>query len=58
VRVDERKRLAIELARSFVDDLVDDLAVIVGHCDPLSDDLKQGPLSVKRLAAIQEITQA
>src|ERR1700684_4335122 len=36
-----RKRSAIELTRSFVNSLVNQLAVIVGHCDLRSDDLKQ-----------------
>ena len=53
--LDERKRGAIELTRSFVHDLVNQLAVIVGHCDLLSDDLKQGSQSAKRVVAIQEI---
>jgi hypothetical protein len=53
--LDERKRRAIELTRSFVHDLVNQLAVIVGHCDLLSDDLKQGSQSAKRVIAIQEI---
>jgi 2-phospho-L-lactate guanylyltransferase (CobY/MobA/RfbA family) len=48
---DERKRLT----RSFVHDLVNQLAVIVGHCDLLSDDMKQGSQSAKRVVAIQEI---
>ena len=51
--LDERKRGAIELTRSFVHDLVNQLAVIVGHCDLLSDDLKQGSQSAKRVVAIQ-----
>jgi hypothetical protein len=53
--LDERKLGAIELTRSFVHDLVNQLAVIVGHCDLLSDDLKQGSQSAKRVTAIQEI---
>jgi hypothetical protein len=53
--VGERKRRTIELTRSFVHDLVNKLAVIVGHCDLLSDYLKQGSQSAKRVIAIQEI---
>jgi|CZKJ01.1.fsa_nt_gi hypothetical protein len=48
-----RKRRAIELARSFVDSLVNQLAVIVGRRDLRSDDLKQGSQSAKRVVAIQ-----
>jgi hypothetical protein len=53
--VDEREHRAIELTCSFVHDLVNKLAVIVGHCDLLSDNLKQGSQSAKRVIAIQEI---
>jgi hypothetical protein len=53
--LDERKRPTIELTRSFVHDLVNQLAVIVGHCDLLRDDLTQGSQSAKRVVAIQEI---
>jgi hypothetical protein len=52
---DEMQRPAIELTRSFVHDLVNKLAVIVGHCDLLSDDLKKGSRSATRVVAIQEI---
>jgi hypothetical protein len=53
--MDERKSPASDLTRSFVHDLVNKLAVIVGHCDRLSDNLKQGSKSAKRVIAIQEI---
>ena len=55
--LDERKRRATELTRSFVHDLVNQLAVIVGHCDLVSDDLKQGSQAANRLLAIREIGQ-
>jgi hypothetical protein len=55
VRSDEVQRRTIELTRSFVHDLVNQLTVIVGHCDLLSDDLKQGSQSATRVVAIQEI---
>ena len=55
LRSDEQKCPAIEFTRSFVHDLVNKLAVNVGHCDLLSDDLKQGSRSAKRVVAIQEI---
>jgi hypothetical protein len=45
-RVDGRQHPAIEITRSFVHDLVNQLAVIVGHCDLLSDNLKQGSQSI------------
>jgi hypothetical protein len=35
--------------------LVNQLAVIVGHCDLLGDDLKKGSQSATRVVAIQEI---
>jgi hypothetical protein len=54
LRLDEVQRTT-ELTRSFVHDLVNQLAVIVGHCDLVSDDLEQGSQSAKRVVAIQEI---
>ena len=54
-RLHEVKRRAIELTRSFVHDLVNQLAVIVGHCYLLGDDLKKGSQSATRVVAIQEI---
>jgi hypothetical protein len=57
VRMDEVQRRAISLTRSFVHDLVNQLAVIVGHCDLVSDDLKQGSQAANRLLAIREIGQ-
>jgi len=41
----------------MVRDLVNNLAVIVGHCDLLGDHLKTEPQSGKRVRAIQEIAQ-
>jgi hypothetical protein len=55
LRLDEVQLRAIELTRSFVHDLVNQPAVIVGHCDLLSDCLKQGSQSARRVVAIQEI---
>jgi len=55
VRLGEVQQRAIGLTRSFVHDLVNQLAVIVGHCDLVSDDLKQGSQSAKRVVAIREI---
>jgi hypothetical protein len=57
LRMDEVQRRAISLTRSFVHDLVNQLAVIVGHCDLVSDDLKQGSQAANRLVAIREIGQ-
>jgi hypothetical protein len=57
LRMDEVQRRAISLTRSFVHDLVNQLAVIVGHCDLVSADLKQGSQSANRLVAIREIGQ-
>jgi hypothetical protein len=51
---DEVQRRAIEFTRSFVHDLVNQLAVIVGLCDLLSDDPKKGSQSATRVVAIQE----
>jgi hypothetical protein len=47
-----------ELTRSLVRDLVNKLAVIVGHCDLLSEHLKEGSQSAKHVGAIQEIARA
>jgi hypothetical protein len=44
-----------ERTRSLVRDLVNKLAVIVGHCDLLSEHLKEGSQSAKHVGAIQEI---
>ena len=41
----------------MVRDLVNNLAVIVGHCDLLSDHLKTESQCGKRVCAIQEIAQ-
>jgi hypothetical protein len=42
----------------MVRDLVNHLAVIVGHCDLLSDQLKAESQCARRVSAIQEIAQA
>jgi hypothetical protein len=41
----------------FIHDLVNKLAVIVGHCDLLSEHLKEGSQCAKRVGAIQEIAR-
>ena len=41
----------------FIHDLVNKLAVIVGHCDLLSEHLKGGSQCAKRVGAIQEIAR-
>jgi hypothetical protein len=49
--------LGQELTLPMLCDLVNKLAVIVGHCDLLSDDLKKGSQCSKRVSAIQETAQ-
>lgn len=49
--------LTRELTLPMVRDLVNKLAVIVGHCDLLGDDLKTESQCGKRVCAIQEIAQ-
>ena len=44
-----------ELTPPLVHDLVNKLAVIVGHCELLSDHLKTGSQSAQRVISIQEI---
>jgi hypothetical protein len=46
-----------ELTGPLVHDLVNKLAVIVGHCDLMSEHLKAGSPSAKRVGAIQEIAR-
>ena len=46
-----------KLTRPLVHDLVNKLAVIVGHCELLSDNLKTGSQSAQRVIASQEIAQ-
>lgn len=55
VSSEEVQRRGIELTRSFVHHLVNQLAVIVGHCDLLRIDLEKGSQSATRVVAIQEI---
>jgi hypothetical protein len=50
----KRKRRAIEPIRLFVHDLIDQLAIIVGHCDLLSYNLEQGSQSATRVITIQD----
>ena len=51
--IDVRQELTLPMLR----DLVNKLAVIVGHCDLLSEDLKKGSQCAKRVGAIQEISR-
>jgi hypothetical protein len=46
-----------ELVPPLTRDLVNKLAVIVGHCDLLREHLKAGSPSAKRVDAIQEIAR-
>jgi hypothetical protein len=46
-----------ELVQPLTDDLVNKLAVIVGHCDLLREHLKAGSASAKRVGSIQEIAR-
>lgn len=41
----------------FLHDLVNKLAVIVGHCDLVSDHLKEGSQCAKRVSAVQDIAR-
>jgi len=53
----DKPEVGQEVTRSLVRDLVNKLAVIVGHCDLLSEHLKEGSQSAKHVGAIQEIAQ-
>jgi hypothetical protein len=46
-----------QLALPRVGDLVNQLAVIVGHCDRLIETLNAGPESVKRVSVVKEIAR-
>jgi hypothetical protein len=46
-----------ELVQPLTRDLVNELAVIVGHCDLLRKHLKVGSRSAKRVDTIQEIAR-
>jgi hypothetical protein len=46
-----------QLTSPLTHDLVNKLAVIVGHCDLLSEHLKAGSPSAKRVGSIQEIAR-
>jgi hypothetical protein len=50
-----KKSIRVRLTVAFVHDLVNKLAVIVGHCDLLNDHLKGGSQYAKRVSAVQEI---
>jgi hypothetical protein len=51
--IDPRLKFTLQLLR----DLVNQLAVISGHCDLLSDHLKGGSQCAKRVSAVQEIVR-
>jgi len=55
--MEKSTKVGHELTRSLVGDLVNKLAVIVGHCDLLSEHLKEGSQSAKNVGAIHEIAQ-
>jgi ubiquinone biosynthesis protein UbiJ len=57
IGMEKSSEVVHELTRSFVRDLVNKLAVIVGHCDLLSEHLKEGSQSAKHVGAIHEIAQ-
>ena len=52
-----KKSIQARVPALFVHDLVNKLAVIVGHCDLLSDHLKDGSQCAKRVSAVQEIAR-
>ena len=51
--IDPRLNRTLQMVR----DLVNNLAVISGHCDLLRDHLKEGSLCAKRVSAVQEIAR-
>jgi hypothetical protein len=51
--IDPRLKLTLSMLR----DLVNKLAVISGHCDLLSDHLKDGSQSARRVSAVQDIAR-
>jgi hypothetical protein len=55
--MEKSSEVGYELNRPLVHDLVNKLAVIVGHCDLLGEHLKAGSPSAKRVSAIQEIAR-
>jgi hypothetical protein len=48
-----KKLIQARVPALFVHDLVNKLAVIVGHCDFVSDHLKEGSQRAKRVSAVQ-----
>ena len=52
-----KKSSQVRLTAPFVHDLVNKLAVIVGHCDLLSDHLKENSQCANRVSAVQEIAR-
>jgi hypothetical protein len=57
IGMEKSSEVGHELTRSLVRDLVNKLAVIVGHCDLLSEHLKESSQSAKHVGAIHEIAQ-
>lgn len=52
-----KKSIQARVPALFVHDLVNKLAVIVGHCDLVSDHLKEGSQCAKRVSAVQDIAR-
>jgi len=52
-----KKSIQARVPALFVHDLVNKLAVILGHCDLVSDHLKEGSQCAKRVSAVQEIAR-
>jgi hypothetical protein len=48
-----KKLIQARVPALFVHDLINTLAVIVGHCDLVSDRLKEGSQRAKRVSAFQ-----
>ena len=53
--MDKSIDVRLELTLPMLRDLVNKLAVISGHCDLLSDHLKEGSQCTKRVSVIREI---
>jgi hypothetical protein len=52
-----KKSIQARVPALFVHDLVNKLAVIVGHCDLVSDHLKEGSQCAKRVNEVQDIAR-
>lgn len=55
--MDKSFDVGFRLTSPLTHDLVNKLAVILGHCDVLGEHLKAGSPSAKRVGSIQEIAQ-